>query len=75
MSPNALELAKALLAEASQRRIEEIPDDASIMTMDGWSSLAHMRLILAMEQRLGKELPPEAIVEITTLNDVATHLG
>ena len=35
---------------------------ASIETLDCWTSLAHMRLILALEEELGKELDPTAIV-------------
>ncbi len=70
-----LKAARALLAEATQRDIEEIPDDASINTWDGWTSLSHMHLILAIETRLGHELPPEAVVTIATLKDVVSFLN
>jgi len=69
-----LEAAKALLADASQRQVGEIPDDASVSNFDGWDSLSHMRLIMAMEEKRGKELPPEAVVDIATLEDVARYL-
>lgn len=67
--------AKALLAEATQRTAAEVPDGASVDSWDAWDSLSHMRLIMAMEQHLGKELPPEAVVDIASLDDVVKYLG
>lgn len=67
--------AKILLTEATHRGRDEIPDNASITNFDGWDSLSHMRLILAMEEKLGKELPPEVIMEIETLEDIAKYLS
>ena len=66
--------AKTLLAEATGRGRNEIPDNSSITNFDGWDSLSHMRLILAMEEKLGKELAPEVIMEIETLEDIAKYL-
>ena len=67
--------AKTLLAEATQRQPEEIPDDASVSSFDGWDSLSHMRLIMAMEEKMGRELPPEVVVDIASLADVAKYLS
>jgi acyl carrier protein len=74
MNIDRLHDAKIILAEASQRSVDEIPDNASINNWDGWNSLVHMHLILAMEIHLGRELSPEVIVEISTLNEVAKYL-
>ena len=67
--------ARALIAEATLTPLNKIPDFASITTLDSWDSLSHMRLILVMEEHLGKEMPGEAIVEIATLEDVARYLA
>lgn len=75
MSVRNLANAKALLAEASQRQPDEIPDDASVSNFDGWDSLSHMRLIMAMEEKIGRELAPEAVVDIACLGDVAKYLN
>ena len=75
MSGQDLTNAKDLLAGASQRQPEEIPDDASVSSFDGWDSLSHMRLIMAMEEKMGRELPPEAVVDIASLADVAKYLS
>ncbi len=75
MSAQDLINAKALLAGASQRQPHEIPDDASVTNFDGWDSLSHMRLIMAMEEKIGRELTPEAVVDIACLSDVAKYLN
>lgn len=74
MSEQTLQIAKELLAEAAQREVDEVPDDATINDWEGWNSLAHMRLIMAMEEKLGKELGGDVIVEIGNLQDVANFL-
>jgi acyl carrier protein len=67
-------LAKVLLAKATERVPDEVPGDAAVDNWDAWDSLSHMRLILAMESHLGRELPPEAVVEIACLEDIARFL-
>lgn len=67
-------LAKILLAKATERTPEEVPGDAAVDTWDAWDSLSHMRLILGMESHLGRELPPEAVVEIGCVDDIARYL-
>ena len=71
---NKIELARTLLAQATERTPEEVPEDASVMTWDAWDSLSHMRLILGMESHLGRELPPEAVVEIASLSEITKYL-
>lgn len=72
---NSLDNAKILLAQAAQHEIGEIPDDASLTSWSGWDSLVHMRLILSMEAQLGHELPAEAIINISSLAEVARYLS
>jgi len=66
--------ARGLLADALELEPGEIGDDASMDTVGAWTSLGHMRLVLALEQTLGRELDPASIVEIETLKDIETLL-
>ena len=66
--------ARKILADALEMTADDVDGEASIETLDCWTSLAHMRLILALEEELGKELDPTAIVEIANINDVAAIL-
>lgn len=67
--------AREIIADALEISADEVNGDASIDTLDAWTSLGHMRLILALEEALGKQLDPAAIVEIANLDDVAAILN
>ena len=67
--------AKELLAEATYYNSRDIPDSASVDTWGSWDSLSHVRLILAMEHHLGRELEPDIVVDISNLQDVARFIS
>lgn len=66
--------ARYLLADALELEPGEITDDASIETVGAWTSLGHLRLILALEEEIGRELDTGLVVEIATLKDVESLL-
>lgn len=70
----AAERARALLAAALELDPAAVGPDASIATLEAWDSLAHLRLVQAIEQAIGGELPAETIVEIGSLADVTAVL-
>ena len=68
------ERARQLLAAALEIDASQIGPDAAIGTLEAWDSLAHLRLMQAIEQAIGGELPAESIVGIASLADVAAAL-
>lgn len=66
--------AKKLLSEALAVDSAMLPDDARITSLSSWDSMAHMRLIMAMESYLGKELDAEVMISIACLDDIAKAL-
>jgi acyl carrier protein len=52
-------MARGLLASAMEMDAADIPDDAAIGRLENWDSLAHMRLIMALEQHMGAPLTPD----------------
>ena len=70
----SLAAAKVLLAEATHAGAEAIPDDARLGSFERWDSLAHMHLLLGLEERLGRKLDPEEAVRIESIADVADIL-
>lgn len=66
-SADTLAKAKELLAAALQIEISELSDDAAIGVTDRWDSLAHMRLIMAIEEHLGKPVDTDAMVAIENI--------
>ncbi|MFT3808580.1 MAG: acyl carrier protein [Micropepsaceae bacterium] len=71
----SLDTAKSLLAEALLIETGAIDDGARIGSIEQWDSLAHMRLLTAIEEKLGKPLDAETAAAIESLADVARVLG
>jgi len=71
----SLDAAKSLLAEALLLDAGSVADDARIGSIDQWDSLAHMRLLMAIEERLGKPLDAETAAGIESVADVARVLA
>lgn len=69
------EQARALLADAINIDIASLSDDARLGSTEQWDSLAHLRLILALEARIGRSLDPDEIVSVESLDDVAALLN
>jgi len=67
--------AKKLLAEAANCDSAMIPDDVRIGTFERWDSLAHLRLVLAIEQQIGRQLDPDEAIRIESLADVVALLA
>jgi len=66
--------AKQLLADATNSDVAAVPADARIGPFERWDSLAHMRLLLSMEQRIGRELDSDEVVQIESLEAIIALL-
>jgi acyl carrier protein len=66
--------ARAMLADAIGSDPAQVPETARIGLFERWDSLAHLRLLLAIEQRIGRPLEPDEAVAIESLDDVARLL-
>jgi len=68
------ERARALLAAALEIAPAAVGPDASIGTLEAWDSLAHLRLVQAIEQAIARELSADEIASLGSLADVAALL-
>lgn len=66
--------ARALLADALSVDVGAVPSDARIGAFERWDSLGHVRLILALERRIGRQLDPDDAIRIESLDDIARLL-
>jgi acyl carrier protein len=69
-----IDAARALLAQALEIDAAQIGDDTDMENFEAWTSVAHLRLILALEEALGAELGPDQALAIQSLADVARLL-
>ena len=58
---------REILASVLEVPAEEIPGDASTDTIEAWDSLAHMNLILAVEDAFGVTIPDEEAADLTSI--------
>ncbi|MGB7204392.1 MAG: acyl carrier protein [Anderseniella sp.] len=69
------EKAREILAGALNVPVADVGPETMIGVTEQWDSLAHMRLMLALEEALGRQLDMDAAVMIGTLADVEAQLG
>lgn len=62
----AIEIVGGALGIAADR----LPADAAIGRSERWDSLAHVRIILAIEECLSRQLAPDEVVAIADLADI-----
>lgn len=68
-------LAYELLADALGVSVSEIDADTAINATPQWDSIAHMRLILALEGKLDRQLDAEEIFAVASVQDVMEVLA
>jgi acyl carrier protein len=66
--------ATRLLADALMITERDVPPGARLGQVEQWDSLAHARLLMALEEKLGRQLTTDEAVAIETLDDIARLL-
>lgn len=67
--------ARRLLSEALALPDSEIPEDVRIGSIDQWDSLAHARILLAIEEVLGTQLSAADAASIESLDAIEALLS
>jgi acyl carrier protein len=68
------EKVKRVMAATFHVPAEQIQDDATPETVQGWDSLGHIELMLALEMEFGVPLPTEKIIELVSLEAIEGFL-
>ena len=55
--------------------VETLDDALSIDTVDGWDSMAHVGLILALQKEFGVSISPVDALELTDVAAIKQFLG
>jgi acyl carrier protein len=59
-----------LMAALLQVPVESLKDEASSKSLPAWDSLAHLNLMIELEQEFGISLAPESAEAMTTVASV-----
>ena len=58
---------RRLAADVMKKTIEEIPADGTRDSVSGWDSMAHVNLVLAIEQHFDLQFKPEEMLEMLSI--------
>jgi acyl carrier protein len=66
MTPDTEQRLRELIADVLALDPAEVGEDTSTDTVDGWDSLAHMNLVLALEEAFEITIPDEESADLTS---------
>lgn len=72
---STLDEARTLLADTLGTPASDIADDASFERIERWDSIAHLRLMLALEEKVGRQVTPEETMTLFSLPAIAEFLA
>lgn len=75
MSSNSSLEKLELLRNMFSREISETDLDIAISDLEGWDSIMMVRLMMNLEQQVGRELSEEEMVSMTSVRDVERLLN
>ena len=67
--------ARRVVATALNRSLEAVEEAAAIGQMQGWDSIGHMSIVLALEGQIGRMLRPDEIGRLKSIADIAAILA
>jgi len=62
--------AKELIGRAFDMTPEGVPDDASLENFEPWDSLGHVKIIMSVEEAVGRPLDTEEALQIVSVDDL-----
>lgn len=68
----------AVFAQVFGRAPEQFGEDTTPANVEGWDSVRHVELVVALEERFGCMFDPEEVPELTSLTrieDILRHHG
>ena len=75
MNEQLVDDVRQTVAEVFFVDVDEVTAESSPDSIKAWDSLAHLNLILALEQRFGCTFDPDQIPELVTVEAIAAAVG
>ena len=58
---------KQVLATTFNLPLENVPDDAEMGSIEAWTSLGHLELMMALEMEFRVQIPSDAMLDLTSV--------
>lgn len=65
---------QALIAEALQVKLSEIPEELAFGDIPQWDSMGHMSIIMLLEERFSIEVDADVIESLTSISAMLSYL-
>lgn len=75
MSMDTFPRVQALIAEALRIPASSITSALAFGEIPQWDSMGHMQIMMALETQLGLDIDADAILALTTVKAICTHLS
>lgn len=75
MTDVASAIAREIVAEALGCPIEHVTCEARVGSLPQWDSMAHVSIIAAVEERLGRMMTAEEVASFETVGSLAALFG
>jgi acyl carrier protein len=63
---------RQVIADVLNMPVEKVTPELSPQEADGWDSVQHLNLVLAIEEAMGIQLAPEEIEGMQSVGDILT---
>jgi acyl carrier protein len=70
MSDAVLDQVRSMVADVFNCRVDQVTPQSSSETIEGWDSLHHLNLVLALEERFGISIDPWQASELTSVEAI-----
>lgn len=70
MSDAVLDQVRSMVADVFNCRVDQVTPQSSAETIEGWDSLHHLNLVLALEERFGISIDPWQAAELTSVEAI-----
>ena len=74
MTTTILEQVRQIASDIFSVPIGSIGSDSTAETIEGWNSMQHLNLVLALEEKFDVHFSPEEIEEMRSLGTIAAML-
>jgi len=75
MTADALAEIRQIAADVLGVPVDSVTAESSPETLEGWDSLKHINIMMAIEQAFGVEILPEEMAEIRSIGDAVRLVG
>jgi len=74
MIENVTDSVRAIVADALQVSLDEVPAALGFGGLKQWDSMGHMEIMLHLEAQFGVEVSEETITMLTSIPAICAHL-